>query len=92
MLQNLREIIKQNVDGLAVAETKIDSSFPSAQFLLEGCHSLYRRDISHKSSGILVYVKEKVSFHQLSLRTFQFRIQAFYLSSSIWEMISNIDI
>ena len=33
--ENLREIIKQNVDVLAVAEAKIDASFPSAQFFLE---------------------------------------------------------
>ena len=33
--ENLREIIKQNVDVLAVAETKIGASFPSAQFFLE---------------------------------------------------------
>ena len=31
---NLREIIKQNADVLAVRETKIDASFPSVQFLL----------------------------------------------------------
>ena len=48
----LREIIKQNVDVLAVAKTKIDASFPSAQFFLEGCHSPYRFDISCKS-GVL---------------------------------------
>ena len=39
--ENLREIIKQNVDVLAVVETKIDASFPSAQFFLEGYHSPY---------------------------------------------------
>ena len=47
--ENLREIIKQNVDVLAAAETKIDVSFPSAQFFLEGYHSPYRLDISRKS-------------------------------------------
>ena len=37
--ENLREIIKQNLDVLAVEETKIDASFLSAQFLLEGYHT-----------------------------------------------------
>ena len=47
-LENLREIIKQNIDVLAVAETKIDASFLSAQFFLEGHHSPYRLDISRQ--------------------------------------------
>ena len=47
-LENLREIIKQNIDVLAVAETKIDASFLSAQFFLEEHHSPYRLDISRQ--------------------------------------------
>ena len=46
---NFWEIIKQNED------TKIDASFPSAQFFLEGNHSPGRLDISRKRGGLLVY-------------------------------------
>ena len=74
--ENLREIVKQNVDVLAVGETKIDTSFPSAQFFLEGYHSPYRPDISRKSGGLLVYVKTTIPSRQLSLPKFQFRTQA----------------
>ena len=31
-----REVVMENVDILAIAETKIDESFPTAQFLLVG--------------------------------------------------------
>ena len=61
---------------LAVADTKIDSSFPSAQSFLEWNYSLYRLDISHKSSALLVYIKATLRSRQLSLPKFQFRIQA----------------
>ena len=74
--ENLQEIIKQNADVLAVAETKIDASLQSTQIFLEGYRSLYRLDISHKSGGLLVYVKATIPFRQLSLLKFQFRIQA----------------
>ena len=74
--ENLQEIIKQNADVLAVAETKIDASFQSTQIFLERYRSLYRLDISHKSGGLLVYVKATIPFRQLSLLKFQFRIQA----------------
>ena len=73
---NLREIIKQNVDVPAAAETKIDASFPPAQFFLEGYHSPYRLDIPRKSVGLLVYVKATIPSRQLPLPKFQFRIQA----------------
>ena len=34
------------VDILIVAETKIDASFPTAQFSAEGHHKPYRLDVS----------------------------------------------
>ena len=61
------KVIKQNVDVLAAAETKLDASFASVQFFLEGYHSPYRLDIFCKSSGLLVYVKATISSCQLSL-------------------------
>ena len=91
-LENLREIIKQNIDVLAVAKNKIDASFPSAQFFLERYHSPYRLDISRKSGGLLVYVKGAIPSRQLSLPKFYFRIQAFIfelnLSTEKWLVIS----
>ena len=48
----MRETAKQNADVLAVAETRIGTSFPSAQFFLEGYHNAYSFDIFHKSGGL----------------------------------------
>ena len=74
--ENLREIIKQNADALTVSEAKIDASFPSAQFFLEGNHSRYGLNISRKSGGLLVYVKATILSRQFSLPKFQLGIQA----------------
>ena len=54
-LADLQAIINGNVDIVSIAETKLDASFPSAQFTLEGYHTPYRLDINNKSGGILVY-------------------------------------
>ena len=90
--ESMREIIKQNVYVLAVAETKTGASFPSAQCFLERCHSPYRLAISRKSGGLLVYVKAAISSRQLSLPKFQFRIQtspfALSLRKEKWLVIS----
>ena len=63
---SLREVVMENVDILAIAETKIDESFPTAQFLLLGYHSPYRFDKSSKTGGILVYVKASIPSRQLN--------------------------
>lgn len=71
---NLQEIINGNVDVLAVAETKINTYFSSAQFCLEGYHrprGLYR---SHKNRGILVYVRSSLPSRKLEYSNIPFGI------------------
>ena len=52
------------------AETKIDSSFPAAQFCHANYHMPYRLDISDKSGGILVYIKSNIPTCQLNCGIF----------------------
>ena len=59
--KNMSSLILGNVDILIVAETKIDSSFPTAQFLIPGFHYLFRIDVNRQNGGLLVYVKESIS-------------------------------
>ena len=54
---DLKLIINENVDILCIAETKIDESFPPAQFLLPGYHKPYCLDISDKQTRVLIYKK-----------------------------------
>ena len=53
-------LILADVDILIVAETKLDSSFSTAQFLIPGFHHPFRLDINRRSSGLLFYVKGSV--------------------------------
>ena len=43
-MDSLLEAVMKNVYILAIGETKIDGSFPTAQFHLVGYHSTYRLD------------------------------------------------
>ena len=54
--ENLKEVVNKHVDILVIAETKIDKSFPTAQFIIDGFHKPLRVDILDKSGGLLVYV------------------------------------
>ena len=54
------------MDILAVAQVKLDSSFPSAQFLVHGYKTSYRKDGNKHGGGLLVYVKEDIPCCQLT--------------------------
>ena len=56
---SLVEILRSKVDILLISETKIDSSFPTAQFKVEG-YTTYRLDRNSNGGGILLYVREDV--------------------------------
>ena len=73
---SLQEVVMEIVDNLAIPETKIDESFPTAQFLLVGLHISYWLDKSPKSGGILVYVKSLILSHHLNFLYLPFEIQA----------------
>ena len=45
------------MDVLSIAEAKINSSLPNAQFLLPGFREPLWFDIDHRSGGLLVYIK-----------------------------------
>ena len=63
------------VDILIAAETKIDVSFPAAQFRAEGYHKPYPLDVSEKSGGILVYIDSSIPSRQLHCGNLNLPIQ-----------------
>ena len=58
----LKDQIKDNIDILMISETKIDDAFPHSQFLIEGFSTTYRLDRDSNGGGILLYVREDISF------------------------------
>ena len=55
----LSTMIKGYDDLLLISETKIDSSFPTAQFHIDG-YTIHRRDRDENGGGLLPYVREDV--------------------------------
>ena len=56
----LKFIIDNNIDILLISETKLDDSFPSAQFLIKGFSAPYRFDRNSKGGGLLFYIREDI--------------------------------
>ena len=59
-IDEIRTIIKDRVDILVLTETKLDNSFPTAQFLIEGFSVPYRQDRNRHGGGIMIYVREDI--------------------------------
>ena len=52
--------VAQYVDILKLSETKLDSTFPSTQFLINGFSIPHKPDRNSRGGGILLYVREKI--------------------------------
>ena len=59
-MDGLFDIIGYKLDIFAIAETKIDDSFPEHQFKVSGYNKPYLLDKSSNSGGILIYVRNGI--------------------------------
>ena len=62
----LEKDICANLDILLISETKLDDSFPSAQFLLDGFSKPYRLERCSNGGGILLYIRDDIPSRLLS--------------------------
>ena len=72
-------MIKDNVDILLISETKIDSSFPTAQFHIDG-YTIYRRDRNENGGSLLLYIRDDVPSTLLKIDP---NFEAFYVELNI---------
>ena len=56
---SLVRMLHSNLDILLIFETKIDSSFPTAQFQIEG-YTTYRLNRNANCGGILLYIRDDI--------------------------------
>ena len=70
-------MLHNNLDILLISETKIDSSFPTAQFQIEG-YTIYRLD--RNGGGILLYIREDIPS---TLLNSDMSIESFFIEINI---------
>ena len=59
--------IKDNTGILTISETKLDESFPTSQFFMNGFSSPHRLDRNCNGGGIILYIKEDIPSKHLSI-------------------------
>ena len=79
----LKTIIPGNIDIFVLTETKLDDSFPTAQFCMEGFSAPYRFDRDRNGGGILIYVREDISSRLLSFHDFPCDIEGLFVEINL---------
>ena len=79
----LREIIGKTIDILTIQETKLDSSFPDEQFLLDGYSKPYRLDRNRNGGGVMIYVRKDIPSKLLSKHTFTEAMEGLFVEVNL---------
>ena len=58
--EGIMNLVKENLDIFLISETKIDNSFPDAQFFCEGYSKPYRKDRCLGGGGLLMFVNDNI--------------------------------
>ena len=58
---SLKYLVKDKIDLLVVTETKLDESFPSTQFSIDGFSTPVRLDRTSQGGGIIIFIRENIS-------------------------------
>ena len=65
----LKELIKSYIDILVITETKIDESFTSNQFKIDGYKIPFRKDLDKNGGGVIIFVREDLACNELNTIT-----------------------
>ena len=79
----LLSLVKDKVDVLMISETKLDSTFPSAQFSIEGYSEPFRLDRNCHGGGIMIYVKEHLPCKRITSYSFPENVETLFLEITL---------
>ena len=79
----LEELIKGKIDIFIISETKLDSSFPSGQFVIKGYSTPFRLDRNQNGGGLLLYVREDIPCKILNEYTPEKPIEIFFVEINL---------
>ena len=59
-----KELIKDKIDICLLSETKLNDTFPTAQFQIEG-YKIFRKDRNKYGGGIMFYINANIPLRKL---------------------------
>ena len=80
---DLKSIVKDTVDLLMVSETKIDNTFSTEQFWIEGYSRPIRLDRNCHGGGLMIFVRDDLPCHELASHKLPIDIECIFLEMTI---------
>ena len=81
--EQLKAIIHGNIDILVVTETRLDDTFPTSQFYMEGYSEPYQMDRNRKGGGVLIFVREDIPSKRLNRHNFPVDMEGIFLEINL---------
>ena len=75
--------LQGRVNILILTETKLDESFPTTQFLIEGYSKPFRLDRNRNGGGLLVYIREDIPSKELKSHTLAEDIEGIFIEINL---------
>lgn len=82
-LDAIKPIIPANADIMIFSETKLDSSYPTSQLLIDGFSIPFRKGRNCNGGGLLVYIREDIPSKLLSKHTFLDDIEVLFVEVNL---------
>ena len=79
----LKEVIRKDLDILTIQESKLDSSFPVTQFCIQGYSEPYRLDRNRDGGGVLIYVREDIPSKLLKKHKFTEHVEGLFIEINL---------
>ena len=79
----LKILITGNLDILVITETKLDESFPSEQFNIEGFSLPIRFDRNINGGGIMIYIRDDISSKELKLQSTTTNLEGIFMEINL---------
>ena len=79
----LRLFVQGKVDILVITETKLDSTFPTSQVLMEDYSKPYSSDRNRNRGGLLIYVRDDIASKALTDHTLPHDIEGIFVELNL---------
>ena len=75
----LKELVLKHADILVVCKTKLDETFPSSQFHMDGFSLPYRLERNRNGGGVMIFVKEDIPSKLLTNHNFPSDVEGLFV-------------
>ena len=79
----LKSLIKDNIDILLISETKLDDTFPSSQFTIEGYSKPIRLDRDFHGGGLLFFLRDDLTCREITSHKLPDNVECIFLEITI---------